>query len=113
MGVFLIVGLNFFEASENENQISEVIEKLSIILPLDKKITPKAWLGSRPTLIDSMPMIGKAPKHKQLWFNFGHNHIGLSTSAGSAKILADMIDNKKIAIDISPYCPNRFNLKIF
>lgn len=107
------VELNFFEASENENQISEVIEKLSKILPLDKKITPKAWLGSRPTLIDSMPMIGKAPKHKQLWFNFGHNHIGLSTSAGSAKILADMIDNKKIAIDISPYCPNRFNLKIF
>ncbi len=45
--------------------------------------------------------------------NFGHNHIGLSTSAGSAKILADMIENKKIAIDISPYCPNRFNLKIF
>ena len=107
------VELNFFEASENENQISEVIEKLSKILPLDKKITPKAWLGSRPTLIDSMPMIGKAPKHKQLWFNFGHNHIGLSTSAGSAKILADMIENKKIAIDISPYCPNRFNLKIF
>ena len=103
------VELNFFEAPSNENQITEVIKQLSEILPLKDKLTPKAWLGSRPTLIDSMPMIGKAPKHNNLWFNFGHNHIGLSTSAGSAKVLADMLEGKENLIDTEPYSPSRFN----
>ena len=107
------VELNFFDASPNESQINEAAKKLSKILPLDKKLTPKAWLGSRPTIVDSMPMIGIASKHKQLWFNFGHNHIGLSTSAGSAKIIADLIEKKKMTINILPFCPSRFDFKIF
>ena len=91
-------------------QINESIQKLHKILPLDKKLTEKAWLGSRPTIADSLPMIGKAPKHKNLWFNFGHNHIGLSTSAGSAVILSEMIQNKKSSINTDPFSPKRFNL---
>ena len=103
------VELNFFEAPSDENQIKEVIKKMFNILPLKDKLTPKAWLGARPTLIDSMPMIGKAPKHNNLWFNFGHNHIGLSTSAGSAKILVNMLEGKQNSINTDPYSPSRFN----
>ena len=55
-------------------------------------------------------MIGKAPKHKNLWFNFGHNHIGLSTSAGSAVIISEMIQNKKTSINAGPFSPKRFSL---
>jgi D-amino-acid dehydrogenase len=104
------VELNFLNAKKNEKQIDESIKKVDKIIPLDKKITDKVWLGSRPTIVDSMPMIGKATRHKKLWFNFGHNHIGLSTSAGSAKILADMIENKKSLININPFLPSRFSL---
>ena len=104
------VELNFLDASKNDIQINESIQKLHKIIPLDKKLTKKAWLGSRPTIPDSLPMIGKAPKHKNLWFNFGHNHIGLSTSAGSAVILAEMIQNKKNSINTDPFSPKRFNL---
>ena len=104
------VELNFLNANEVEDQINEAIKKIQKTIPLDKQITEKVWLGSRPTIVDSMPMIGKAPKHKNLWFNFGHNHIGLSTSAGSAKILAEMIDNEKSSINIDHFLPNRFNL---
>ena len=104
------VELNFLDASKNDIQINESIQKLHKIIPLDKKLTEKAWLGSRPTIADSLPMIGKAPKHKNLWFNFGHNHIGLSTSAGSAVILAEMIQNKKNSINTDPFSPKRFNL---
>ena len=105
---------NIYEAisviSKRTIQINESIQKLHKIIPLDKKLTEKAWLGSRPTIADSLPMIGKAPKHKNLWFNFGHNHIGLSTSAGSAVILAEMIQNKKNSINTDPFSPKRFNL---
>ena len=104
------VELNFLHAKENEKQIYECIKKVQKIIPLDKKITDKVWLGSRPTIVDSMPMIGEATRHKKLWFNFGHNHIGLSTSAGSARILADMIENKKSLISTKPFSPRRFSL---
>ena len=102
--------MNFLQASQNEGQINEAISKLKKIIPLSKKLTDKVWLGSRPTTIDSMPMIGKAPKHKNLWFNFGHNHIGLSTSAGSARILVEMVEKKKSSINVNPFSPSRFNL---
>ena len=94
--------------SLNEEQINEAVQKLKTILPLKNKLTKAPWLGSRPTIADSLPMIGKAPKHKNLWFNFGHNHIGLSTSAGSGVVLADMIENKKTSINIDPFLPDRF-----
>ena len=104
------VELNFREAASNEEQINDVVQKLKTILPLKNKLTKSPWLGSRPTIADSLPMIGKAPKHKNLWFNLGHNHIGLSTSAGSAVILADMIENKKTSINVDPFLPERFAL---
>ena len=104
------VELTFLDAIENEIQINESIQKLRKIIPLNKKLIDKPWLGSRPTIIDSLPMIGKAPKHKNLWFNFGHNHIGLSTSAGSAVIIGEMIQNKKSSINADPFSPKRFNL---
>ena len=104
------VELTFLDAIENEIQINESIQKLRKIIPLNKKLIDKPWLGSRPTIIDSLPMIGKAPKHKNLWFNFGHNHIGLSTSAGSAVIISEMIQNKKTSINADPFSPKRFSL---
>ena len=102
--------INFRKAKFNEEQINEAVQKLKTILPLKNKLTKAPWLGSRPTIADSLPMIGKAPKHKNLWFNFGHNHIGLSTSAGSGVVLADMIENKKPSINIDPFLPDRFML---
>jgi D-amino-acid dehydrogenase len=104
------VELNFQHAKANEFQILEATSKLSKIIPIEKQITNNAWLGSRPTIVDSMPIIGKAPKHKNLWFNFGHNHIGLSTSTGSAIILADMIQKKKKRLNTDLFAPERFNL---
>ena len=104
------VELTFLDAVENEIQINESIQKLRKIIPLNKKLIDKPWLGSRPTIIDSLPMIGKAPRHKNLWFNFGHNHIGLSTSAGSAVIISEMIQNKKTSINADPFSPKRFGL---
>ena len=104
------VELTFLDAVQNEIQINESIQKLRKIIPLNKKLIDKPWLGSRPTIIDSLPMIGKAPRHKNLWFNFGHNHIGLSTSAGSAVIISEMIQNKKTSINADPFSPKRFGL---
>ena len=43
---------------------------------------PQPWLGRRPCLPDMLPVIGPAPRHKGLWFDFGHQHLGLTLGPG-------------------------------
>jgi len=66
------------------------------------------WLGSRPTLPDSRPLIGPAPRHPGLWLAIGHQHIGLSTGPGTARILASMMLGEQGPIDEKPFGAGRF-----
>lgn len=52
------------------------------------------WWGSRPTLPDSRPVIGRCPGHDGLWLAFGHQHIGFSTSAGTGVMLAALMQGE-------------------
>ena len=51
---------------------------LAGMFPLGERREPKPWLGRRPCLPDMLPIIGPAPRHKGLWFDFGHQHLGLT-----------------------------------
>jgi len=66
------------------------------------------WLGSRPTLPDSRPLIGAAPNHPDLWLALGHQHIGLSTGPGTAQLLAELMLGETCSIDPAPFRPKRF-----
>src|SRR3546814_14557075 len=57
------------------------------------------WMGSRPSIIDGLPVIGRALLHENLWFNFGHHHIGLSLSAGSALLLTALLQDSQPPVD--------------
>ncbi|MDA1327061.1 MAG: FAD-dependent oxidoreductase [Proteobacteria bacterium] len=98
------------DAPPNYAQINEVAAMARDVAGLGEAVENTPWMGRRPTLVDSLPMIGKAPRHDDLWFNFGHHHTGLSMSAGSARIIADLIDGKAPPIDATPFRPNRFRL---
>lgn len=69
---------------------------------------PARWLGSRPSLPDSRPMIGESRRHPRLWMAFGHQHIGLSTGAGTGEVLADLVCGRMPSISAKPFCPSRF-----
>lgn len=64
---------------------------------LGDRIDGSDWWGSRPTLPDSRPVIGKCPGHDGLWLAFGHQHIGLSTSAGTGVMLAALMQGESPA----------------
>src|SRR4029078_7133466 len=49
------------------------------------------WRGSRPTLPDSLPMIGPAPRHTGLWLAFGNQHIGFTTGPATGAALAAIL----------------------
>jgi len=67
------------------------------------------WLGFRPTLPDYLPVIGSSKHHKNVFYSFGHHHLGWTLGAISGKIISNMIANEKTNLDLKPYSSLRFS----
>ena len=65
------------------------------------------WLGYRPSLPDSQPVIGPSKQHPNVLFAFGHQHIGLTLGPLTGQIIADLIAGRDPGVDLSPYDPDR------
>jgi D-amino-acid dehydrogenase len=78
------------------------------LLPLGARLDPAPWLGARPCLPDMLPVLGPAPRHRGLWFNFGHAHHGLTLGPATARLLADLVTGAPPFLDPQPYRADRF-----
>ncbi|BAJ01683.1 NAD(P)/FAD-dependent oxidoreductase [Shewanella violacea] len=67
------------------------------------------WMGFRPSMPDSLPVLGRSDKHKNVFFSFGHQHMGLTWSAITAKLVSQEMAGKQTEIDLSDYRIDRFN----
>ena len=67
------------------------------------------WLGFRPTLPDYLPVIGPSKKHKNIFYCFGHHHLGWTLGPISGKIIAGMIAEENTNLNLEPYSSLRFN----
>jgi len=66
------------------------------------------WLGFRPTLPDYLPVIGPSKNYKNVFYSFGHHHLGWTLAAISGKIISNMIANKNTNLNLEPYSSKRF-----
>jgi glycine/D-amino acid oxidase-like deaminating enzyme len=66
------------------------------------------WMGHRPCLPDSVPVIGRSPKVRNVTFAFGHGHIGLITAASTGKLVSEIVTARPTSIDPAPYRVDRF-----
>jgi D-amino-acid dehydrogenase len=66
------------------------------------------WMGHRPTLPDSLPVIGTAPDHPRLLLAFGHGHHGMTGASTTGRIIASLVSGRQPPIDLVPYRPDRF-----
>jgi D-amino-acid dehydrogenase len=66
------------------------------------------WRGARPTLPDSLPMIGPVPRHAGLWLAFGNQHIGFTTGPATGAAIAAMIGGAPPPFDVAPFSPSRY-----
>ena len=78
------------------------------MFPLGERLDPAPWLGRRPCLPDMLPIIGPAPRHKGLWFDFGHQHLGLTLGPPSGRLLAEMMTGETPFVDPAPFAAGRF-----
>ncbi|MCS6890024.1 MAG: FAD-dependent oxidoreductase [Rhodovarius sp.] len=66
------------------------------------------WMGHRPCLPDSLPVVGPVARVPGLWCAFGHGHLGLTGSAPTGAVLAQAMLGQRPNIDLSPFAPERF-----
>lgn len=67
------------------------------------------WMGRRPSMPDSTPVIGPATRFANVHYAFGHGHIGLVGGAPTGRLVADMIAGRPPRVDLQPYRPGRFS----
>ncbi|KGJ96962.1 NAD(P)/FAD-dependent oxidoreductase [Colwellia psychrerythraea] len=75
----------------------------------EQKSEQESWMGCRPSLPDSLPVICQAPNHDKIFFALGHQHLGLTQGAITGKLIGQLVTKKKTEIDVSPFCISRFN----
>jgi D-amino-acid dehydrogenase len=77
-----------------------------LIRDLELKVATR-WMGSRPSTPDSLPVIGRSPRHRNVIYATGHGHLGLTFGAVTAAIVGNLARDETPNLDISPYRPDR------
>ena len=104
-GTVEIAGLHKQENKKRTKMIESQARKL---LPQLKEVK-STWLGFRPTLPDSLPVIGPSKINKNIIYGFGHQHIGWTLGAVTGKIINSICNERLPNINIEPFSPSRFN----
>ncbi|MFC3721957.1 NAD(P)/FAD-dependent oxidoreductase [Neoaquamicrobium sediminum] len=77
--------------------------------PLGSEDRYTKWMGFRPSVPDSLPVIGFAHRTPDVVYAFGHGHLGMTGAPMTATIVSELLSGKKTSIDITPFAPGRFS----
>jgi D-amino-acid dehydrogenase len=102
------VELNAQHAPPRPAQLNAAERAAREALALGERTAEPDWLGSRPTLPDSRPMVGECPCQPGVWLALGHQHIGFSTGPGTGELLAQLMLGEPTTLDPHPFRPQRF-----
>lgn len=102
------VELAGLKAPPNYRRADILYRHAEAILPGLRRDDAQRWMGFRPSLPDSLPVIGRAPNRKNIYFAFGHQHLGLTQAAITAEIIADLVEGRPPEVDIRPLAVDRF-----
>ena len=109
-GIRITTGVEFArrDAPPTPVQVERALPRARALFPLGDAIDAKPWKGARPCLPDMLPVIGKAPRHAGLWFDFGHQHHGLTLGPATGRLLAEMMTGQTPFADTRPFAVERF-----
>jgi D-amino-acid dehydrogenase len=98
-----------FEQIVSQKQIAGIQRAAREYIHLDEKLDIReTWAGLRPTTPDGMPIIGRSPRHRNLILATGHAILGLSLGPGTGQVVAELVNGKETAFDLSPLRVERF-----
>ncbi|MBV6656865.1 MAG: FAD-binding oxidoreductase [Devosiaceae bacterium] len=90
-------------------------KRADVLLDKSKRFLPglnteggRQWMGFRPSMPDSLPVIGRSPRAPRLVYAFGHGHLGLTQSAATAELVSHLVFGEDAPLSMAPYAPDRF-----
>ncbi len=101
------VELGGLTAPPSPHRIDRLVQGARAIFP-DLGEPDRTWMGFRPSMPDSLPVIGPSAGGRGVIHAYGHGHIGLTLAPMTARIVADLVAGRKVGIDLGPYLPTRF-----
>ena len=93
---------------QNNQRATALFGHAEEILPGLQQAGASSWMGHRPSIPDSLPVIGRSPNNQRVLFAFGHQHLGLTQAAVTADIISEAIHHQPHGFDISPFRVDRF-----
>jgi len=109
-GIRLTTGAEFAarDAPPTPVQFDRLMPAAQQLFPLGSRADARTWLGARPCLPDSRPVIGRAPGHDGLWLAVGHAHWGLTLGPVTGRLIGEMMSGATPFCDPTPYRAERF-----
>jgi D-amino-acid dehydrogenase len=102
------VELGGLQLPPNFARADAMLKKVAMLLPGLATTGGRQWMGFRPSLPDSLPAIGRSRVSRDIVYAFGHGHLGLTQSAGTGKLVAELVAGAAPSLDLTPFSPQRF-----
>jgi D-amino-acid dehydrogenase len=102
------VELAGLEAPPDYRRADTLVDKAKRLLPGLSASNVERWMGHRPSLPDSLPVIGRSRRAANAFLAFGHGHVGLTAAAPTGEIVADLVQGSTPFMDVSPFSAVRF-----
>ena len=97
-----------WDASTNRDVLRQMLDRAVQFMPsLARLPIVRTWTGFRPATPDKLPLIGRWAPTAGLWIAAGHEGLGITTSLGTARLLADLVVGRQPPFDASPFSPMR------
>ena len=96
------------ETKPDPRQLARVAPRIREAFPIGEELLPEPWMGRRSTVPDTLPIIGPAPRHQNLWLAFAHSHMGLTMGPITGQLIANFISGSEQPFSVSRCDPARY-----
>ena len=100
--------LTAMTATQNLRQLDYAEAGARKVLDFGGPVENRPWHGTRPCMPDMLPVVGRAPRHDGLWFDFGHGHQGFTLGPTTGALIADLMAGKADPL-LAALSPARFS----
>jgi glycine/D-amino acid oxidase-like deaminating enzyme len=96
------------DAAPNYARVDKLLSVARRTLPGLNDAGHTRWMGCRPSMPDSLPVLGRSPRYREVYFAFGHGQVGLTQGALTGQLIAELVGGRAPTVDLTPYRPDRF-----
>ena len=109
-GIRITTGAEFggLDSPPNFEPIHRIVDDARRALcGLDGQVN-REWMGHRPVIPDSKPVVARSPHFNRVFFAFGHGHLGLTLSAITGRAISDLVAERRCDVPLDPFQIDRF-----